>query len=277
LFFVFVFFWVFFFQSGSRHINGCHCKKSACLKKYCECFQAGVACADKCRCVECQNTVGGRIFDVKTPEPRKPTRAPTQTIVNAKTSAPPPASRLARVSPVSLNDTALAKEAVNLRDALKDPAMVELALVTLLSSATTPQQQAEALAGINIDPVAALESLKTNFASAQLLFGLSQSAAVAAAATAATGAMVAPVAAIAHAQTVAKRFERPDAASIYGIDARRVVKSAFGPRAGPVFALRPTAITLSFLDDASLGRMGMASRRGRDSLLECGFRHVSSA
>lgn len=233
-----------------------------------------MACADKCRCVECQNTVGGRIFDVKTPEPRKPTRAPTQTIVNTKTSAAPPTARLARVSPVSLNDTALAKEAANLRDALKDPAMVELALVTLLSSATTPQQQAEALAGINIDPVAALESLKSNFASAQLLFGLSQSAVAAAAAT---GAIAAPAAVAARAQAAAKSFERPHAASIYGIDARRVVKSAFGPTAGPTFALRPTAVTLSFLDDVSLSRLRVVSRRGHDSLLECGFQQVSSA
>lgn len=46
------------------HKLGCKCRKSACLKKYCECFNMGARCTDKCICIGCQNRAGvGRTFE----------------------------------------------------------------------------------------------------------------------------------------------------------------------------------------------------------------------
>ncbi|CAA0821351.1 Protein tesmin/TSO1-like CXC 2 [Striga hermonthica] len=52
-----------FTPSSARHKRGCKCKKSMCLKKYCECYQqAKVGCSDGCRCEGCQNVFGQKEY-----------------------------------------------------------------------------------------------------------------------------------------------------------------------------------------------------------------------
>lgn len=40
---------------NSSSVVTCKCSKSFCHKKYCECYNKGIPCNDKCKCKQCKN------------------------------------------------------------------------------------------------------------------------------------------------------------------------------------------------------------------------------
>ncbi|PUZ37860.1 hypothetical protein GQ55_9G153200 [Panicum hallii var. hallii] len=61
--------------ASARHKRGCNCRKSSCLKKYCECFQSGVGCSMSCRCESCKNSFGKRVLLLATEKMDKGAKA----------------------------------------------------------------------------------------------------------------------------------------------------------------------------------------------------------
>nr|KAI8766264.1 putative protein lin-54 [Biomphalaria glabrata] len=42
-------------EGNRRHTKGCNCKRSGCLKNYCECYEAKIMCSSFCKCFGCKN------------------------------------------------------------------------------------------------------------------------------------------------------------------------------------------------------------------------------
>ncbi|XP_068151456.1 protein lin-54 homolog [Drosophila tropicalis] len=43
-------------QAQQPTIKGCSCKRSQCIKNYCDCYQSMSICSKYCRCIDCRNT-----------------------------------------------------------------------------------------------------------------------------------------------------------------------------------------------------------------------------
>merc|ERR1712146_91131 len=83
--------------TGADIRRRCFCKKSKCVKKYCECFSAGVKCNDGCRCEDCANEKTNErqpeILKRRRPGPKDRIKASAAAMAPGREALPVPAAK----------------------------------------------------------------------------------------------------------------------------------------------------------------------------------------
>jgi Tesmin/TSO1-like CXC domain, cysteine-rich domain len=153
-----------FSHQTTSSMEGCKCRRSYCLKKYCECYQKSLYCTGICKCMNCYNFEGAPFYSMVDrvllpfrPEPPVMTREPPTMMsgppVMIMTTMPPVMSQPAshRVSLGSSAEMMESASAPPLREgpppAPEDDAMMQaaMAMTELLNGFTSGKEEKDLL------------------------------------------------------------------------------------------------------------------------------------